>query len=471
MKSTRGSWSRPIQLMNQVFFILILCFACNDPQSNSLNSEAGQSLIIAGIDSQADESVAGKIVNEAESGHVTGGLSGEYEAGELLDGSAGEETSRSSSCGTMRNRFERLVVLSFPYAETLGVDGLTIQLFRFENEQLVPWGNRLLLSAKTSAFSFTKDGWWLIALSESGVLTSIDLRGDIPIIGSTVELVLGDYSIIEPTAEERNFDVINSNSDELSGIYPLRLDCDGSFSLADDFYHLRLVQGYKRAHTSANQAFVFGGQALFEPIDLIDVRWLSSEVNDSSTAWTEISSLDVYEDFIDAINIGVSPFDDWLTVVNGSPFTEEGGQVRFIEVQQNPPSLSEAFFFDGYTDVRGAWYLPQGNSIMITQLEANAVQFFVYDENEWSVGQRIEGIGLANQCAFLSAGEARDEVYALIPSISPSGGGSGVSLLNILDGESVMSLPTISLGEGYINIPKAIATWPLIEHDSSSVER
>ena len=163
-------------------------------------------------------------------------------------------------------------------------------------------------------------------------------------IGSTVELVLGDYSIIEPTSEERNFDVINSNSDELSGVYSLRLNCDGSFSLADDFYHLRLVQGYKRAHTSSNQAFVFGGQALFEPIDLIDVRWLSSEENEYGASWTEISSLDVYEGFIDAINIGVSPFDDWLTVVNGSPFTEEGGQSSFHSDPTKPPHLRRPFY-------------------------------------------------------------------------------------------------------------------------------
>ena len=129
-----------------------------------------------------------------------------------------------------------------------------------------------------------------------------------------------------------------------------------------DFYYLRLIQGYKRAHTAADQVFVFGGQALFDPIDLIDVRWLNAETSEAGTTWIELSTLDIFEDFIDAINLGLSPLSNWLTVVNGSPFTEEGGQVHFIEIQQEPPSLREAFVFEGYSDVRGAWYLPQGDS-------------------------------------------------------------------------------------------------------------
>ena len=447
--------------------LLIFCWACDDKKNTALTMEIDQGSVDLSAGEQADDQLpieqavdnqAGNQISEQVSDNNFDDVTEDTDDESQNDDGAND----SPHCESQYNEAGSLVALSFPYAETLGEDGLSIQVYRFENEQLIPWGNRLVLEVKTSAFLFSKDGWWLIALGEQGSLTSIDLRGDIPIIGTQMDLVSGDYSMIERGAKERQFDVINSNSNEFSGIYSLKLNCDGSFMMADDFYYLRLIQGYKRAYTAADQVFVFGGQALFDPIDLIDVRWLSAATSEAGTTWSELSTLDIFEDFIDAINLGLSPLNNWLTVVNGSPFTEEGGQVHFIEIQQEPPSLREAFVFEGYSDVRGAWYLPQGDTVMITQLEANAVQLFTNKQDEWTVGQRIEGIGLANQCAFLSPSGATDGMYALLPSVSPSGG-SGVSILNILDGENVMSLPTIPLGDGYINIPEAIAAWPVIE--------
>ena len=447
----------PLALRVSILLISTFTFlyGCNDTAQPTKVTDSTSDMMT----SQAGEQVAGEqVAGEQVAGEQ---VAGEQVAGEQV---AGEQVIETTVCESPRSQDDALVTLSFPYAEMIGEEGQSIQVYRFENEQLLPWGERLELGAKTSALTFSKDGWWLLALSERGKLTSIDLRGELPTIVSSIDLVLGDYSIIQPADEARKFDVINSNSDEFSGLYSLRLNCDGTFELADSYFYLRLIQGFQRAQSVEKQAFVFGGQALFEPIDLIDLRWMSASEQDGYDEWSELAHLDVYEDYIDAINLGVSPQDDWLTVVNGSPFTEEGGQVRFIEIQQDPPQLNERFLFEGYTDVRGAWFLEGGNTVMITQLEVNAVQFFVKNQNEWTVGQRVEGIGLANQSAFLATHSEENRVYALIPSVSPSGGGSGVSLLNILDGESVMSLPTISLGEGFINIPKAIAAWPLIEN-------
>ena len=362
------------------------------------------------------------------------------------------------TCEESRADDARLIALSFPYSDVLGEEGRSVQLYRLSaTGTLDSWGDRLELSAKSSVLRFSQDGWWLVSVSERGRVTSIDLRGPIPLITDTFDLPLGAYSTVQSSHRSRVFDVVNRNSNELAGLYSLHLDCEGGLALDEDYYYLRLIQGFQRFTSAPLEAIVFGGQALFDPIDPIDLRWIKYDED----GWSEYINLDVFSDFIDAINVGLSPQGDWITLVNGSPFTEEGGQVRFIEINQDPPSLNERFLFEGYSDVRGAWYLPQGDTVLITQFEENAVQFFAKDQNVWRPAQRVEGIGLARHVAMIPPPPQTDErgVWLLIPSVSPTGG-SGVSMLQAIDGESVMSLPTYALGDGYTNIPGTIAGWP-----------
>ena len=472
-----------IQFRSCLFLFLFVLVACDDESASQVDGGetvpiAGEAPTVAGMTS-LDMNVSSGSEIEMMGGEAAGMLmvdagmttGGSTTAGMNMDGgtlveSGGEDASQAGMmnnemiCETSRSKDDQLLALSFPFSETIGEPGETIQIYRLDHQGLQAWGERLTLGFKATALEFTKDGLWLLAVGERGQVKSIDLRSETPMIVDDVALPVGGYRSIQQNQSSRSFDVINSNSDELAGLYQLQVNCEGDIDAMILQYPLRLIQGFSRFKTAPDQAIIFGGQALFDPIDLIDLRLLRFD----GEAWTEQTSLDLYEDFIDAINVGLSPSGDWITAVNGSPFTEEGGQVRFVEVKMNPMELTEVQLFEGFSDVRGAWFMPDGQAVAITQLQANAVQFFAKAQDQWEVAQRIEGIGLAEMMVILPLPTSQEQGgwMLYIPSTSPSGG-SGVSILRVLDANRVMSLPTFNLGNGFSNIPGVIAGWPKVE--------
>ncbi len=452
-----------------VYFVMITCslFSCDDEQS--LKTELAGEISIQTSPPPSGQTAGQMMTTEImqdgtpnrggvnDAGQEQGSSGGEV-AGEQGAGSTQTSDPTGLICEESRSTSLRLVALSFPFSEIVGEQGHTIQLFQLNADGSIDqWGDRIDLGYRCSALKFTEDGLWVLAISERGQLTAIDLRGESPSIGESIELPTGSYSAIQSTGELRRFDLINRNSDELAGIYEITLSCDGEISADIDYHQLRLIQGFQRVSDNPRQGVIFGGQALFDPLDFIDLRWLISDTG----RWMQVAELDVYEDFIDSINVGLSPQGQWVALVNGSPFTNEGGQVRLIEVISSPISLQERAVFEGYTDVRGAWFLPDGDSMFITQFEPNIVQFFTFAEGVWAPAQRINGVGLPEQVAIIEPPpNAGDEGWwLLIPSTAPSGE-SGLAILNALDARTVMTLPMSVIGNGYENIPKAISAWP-----------
>ena len=474
--------------------LMLPIISCDDETSSSMKDvlagasagevssggiTSGNETSPAGIDHSGEEisPLAGEMMNagmevyagtDTDAGIMTAGdsnIGGEIGAGTETNNSAGMEQAgemitEELVCEAERSKSERLIALSFPFSDTIGEQGHTVQVYQLSNLfTLDTWGARLDLGFRSEALQFSRDGLWLIALGERGQVASIDLRGDLPEIVDMETLPAGAYHTLQHAPQNRRFDVVNRNSDELSGLYHLQVNCQGSINLEGSDYYLRLIQGFSRFSSSVNEAIVFGGQALFDPIDLIDLRWISFD----GEQWSNTVTLDVYEDFIDAINVGLSPLGDWVTLVNGSPFTDEGGQVRFIEILTDPPQLVERQLFENFSDVRGSWFMPDGQTVAITQFEENTVQFFGKTTNSWMVGQRMNGIGLAEMMSILSPFDSdMGGWWLFIPSTSPSGG-SGVSVLHVLDAQEVMTLPTLPLGEGYRNIPGVISGWPKAE--------
>lgn len=419
--------------------------SAGEPQSGEVE-DAGESITGGIFNMAGDDSVAGEVINEG--------------------GTMGEMNPIGLYCEEERPKSSRLVALSFPHSETVGEQGRSIQVFELSSEgTLTPWGDRLELARRNSAMSFTRDGLWLIASDDRGQLTAIDLRGELPQIGQSLTLPVGAYRAIQYSPERRRFDIINSNSDELAGIYSVSLSCEGQLDVEINHHALRLIQGFERiTHTEQSnepESIIFGGQAMFEPFDHIDLRWLSWFEGE----WRQIAELDLYEDFIDAINVGIDSSGTWITAVNGSPFSEEGGQIRFVKSDRSTLSLEETQRFEGFEDVRGAWFLPNDTSMFVTQFEPNAVQFFNRRGEEWGEGQRITGLGLVEQAVMMNAPGTldTDSLWILLPSTIPSGE-SGLMILNVLEGSSVMTLPMAILGNGYANIPQKIAIWPPLDH-------
>ena len=419
--------------------------------------EAG--VMIAG-ESTAGEMVAGETVaGEPAAGEMVAGddlagaLAGSSEAGQV---NAGEET--MISCGSNRSGDARLVAVGFPFGEEIGVPGQEVGLYRMTPDgTLSAWGARVNVGFKAQSLSFSEDGWWLIALSEDGDLAAIDLREE-PQLATTSALTQGYFSAIQLADKPRRFDLVNSNNNEESGLYTVQLGCEGELEIEMNHYYLRLIQGFKRFTGSSQDAIIFGGQALFDPVDLIDLRW----VRDSGDGWTSIAQADIFEDHIDAINIGLSSRGDWVGAVNGSPFTEEGGQVRFIAIEHDPPQLRQTQIFEDYRDVRGLWFLPDGSAALITQFEVGTIQVFRRVGDEWTPGASRGGLGLAEGLALISAPEPQSGWWAIVPNTVPTGG-SQLTPIHVLPGGSITALSSTPLGSNATDLPGPVAAWPSAE--------
>ena len=457
---------------------------------NSVGNRAGER--DQGFNQDLDEGSAGRFPSAGEgagtasstSGEMSGEdagseppLSGEMSgalAGDQAGVTAGGESSPPEvTCDEPRASDERVIALGFPFSETLGESGRTLGLYRVnESGALRPWGARVDVGFKVKSLRFSRDGLWLIALGEDGGVATLDLRANSPILTSSAEIISGYFKAIESGRVAREFDLVNGNSAEDGGIYTLYLKCDGAVELAARYEPLRLIQGISRLRDTPQDVIIFGGQALFDPIDPIDLRWMRQERADED--WRGIAELDVFADALDAINIGSSPDDRWLLLVNGSPFTEEGGQVRFIEILRDPPELVERQSFEGYRDARGAWFTPDGRIALVTQFEPGRVQVFTRDENAQDLSERwrpdinLTGFGLASALAItptLSMATTSEEElswWAFVPTTSPAGG-SFVSPIYINYDGAVMSLPTSRLGDSASDIAGPIAAWPEIK--------
>ena len=414
-------------------------------------SAAGE--MVAG-ESSAGASAAGEMVAGDELAGVSAGTSaGSSGAGQI---NAGEEM--MTSCEPNRAADAPLVAVGFPFGEEIGVPGQEVGLYQLTPDgALSAWGARVNVGFKAQSLSFSEDGWWLIALSEDGELAAIDLR-DEPQLATTGTLPQGYFSAVQLADKPRRFDLVNSNNDEESGLYTVQLGCEGELEIEMNHYYLRLIQGFERFTGSSQDAIIFGGQALFDPVDLIDLRW----VRDSGDGWTSIAQADLFEDHIDAINVGLSSRGDWVGAVNGSPFTEEGGQVRFIAIERDPPQLRQAQLFEGYRDVRGLWFLPDDSAALITQFEVGTVQVFRRVGDEWTPGASRGGLGLAEELALTPAPEPQSGWWAIVPNTVPTGG-SQLTPVHVLSGGSITALSSTPLGSNATDLPGPVAAWPSAE--------
>ena len=463
-------------LTSLITLFVLICGCDDSPSSTEIPADtsiSGAEDIVGSI--PAGEISSGEI---AEGGMATGGLAeggmaeggmaaGEMAAGEMAEGgmaagamTAGEMTAGESAieCGLPRSRDQKLVAVGFPFNEEIGTQGTDVGVYHLTNMGEVSlWGPKINLGYRPMSLRFSEDGQWLVALGEGGEVSTIDLRGELPILHFNEVLIDGYFSTVQPSGKHRQFDLVDRNNNDTAGIYQFNLTCEGEAILLPSALILRLIQGFARFSADSSQAIIFGGQALFDPIDLIDLRWMSNEGDE----WSLVTSLDVFEDSLDAINVGLSPDHRWVAMVNGSPFTDEGGQVRVIEVIPDPPQLIERQRLEGYFGVRGAWFSRNGQTLMITQLEEGAVQLFQLQDDTWVPDEQLRGIGLAEHLVLTDVDNG-SSTLVIIPSTSPAGG-SHLSMFTLDERGQVLERSAALLGSGILDIPGAVAVWPEVK--------
>ncbi len=363
-------------------------------------------------------------------------------------GGEGEE-----ACAPIAADAPRVIVLGHPFGAEAGIDGTEISSLT-----LPPGGApeedgmRLDIGVKPKRIAATPSGRFAIVLSEDGTLTSVATpSADALAIADSVDLGGAGFRDIVVDASGTLVTAVRSDVGEDSGVYTLHLDCEtGALMPVADHYSLRLSAAIAPLPNDPTRAVLLGGQAAFEPFDEDDIRLLSLE----DDHWVEVAKFDIYGDFVDAEGIAVSDDGLFSIIPNGSPFSDEGGQIVVVSIDGDV--VTEETRLTDLGDVRQARFAADGHTALVTNLEGASVHVLANQGGGYAITKTINGIGVADEMAVIRRGPSRGTV--LVPSTSPADGPQLVVLHADAGDAEITS--RVQFGEGFIRIVKSIAVAP-----------
>lgn len=349
----------------------------------------------------------------------------------------------------------RMMLIGHSFTAQPGVDGTQIESFSIAMAG-GPVGDGMVLDVGTRPIriAFTPSGTLALVLGEDGTLVSVATDSvDTLAIKDTITLFPAGFEDLVITADGRTAYAIGSDVGAQSGVSTVHIGCDGTLTRDDGaFFNVRLAESLALIPGSNDQrAVLLGGQAVFEPVDVNDLRLIER----TGSGWNELGAFDIFMDFIDAGKIGISPDGTLVLVPNGSPFSTEGGHVALVGISGN--MLSEVDRYTGLDDAREAIFAPDGRTALISQLQPGRVAILSDLGSGLQEAGSVTGIGLADQMAMISRGMLSGRVY--IPSIDPQGG-PNIAMLSIDAPGIVANLGQFELGNGSENIAVAIAVTP-----------
>jgi len=338
---------------------------------------------------------------------------------------------------------DRVVVVSHPFSNEIRTAELK------STGDLVDIGDRTTTAESVRQLAFTPNGQVLLSLGEDGTLTSYIVNDTDLVQADTLSLPTGPgYDVrIEVMPQGDRVFIVAFNSQADGGIHEVSVDCDGLLvHHADRFVALRLVQSVTLT-PDATQLIVAGGQAVFDPIDDDDLRIY--DVTDDGLV--ENAAFDIYTDFVTTPRIAMRD-DGLIAVPNGSPFSEEGAQLRLV--QKTDDVLAQVDLVENITTIREAVFAPGGDILLVSRDEDNAVSWLKEDANGWALDGTAEGIGLADQMTLLRRGPLSGHVF-----LAATNSRGNIAHI-VVEDDTVTSRVPLDLGEGSQNIPWAIAVQP-----------
>lgn len=345
----------------------------------------------------------------------------------------------------------RLAVVGFPFADEIGVDGTEIGIYTLDESGVASTGDRLDVMTRPMRVRFLPGGRHVLVLGEDGVVHTVQVEGEgAPAIVASLALdgVGWVDLIIDPDGQFAH--AVSTDVTEASGVFTLAIGCEGTLSPLPDHLGLRLASTIALLPGDPDRAILLGGQAVFDPVDDDDTRLLQRT---DDGGWAQAAAFDLWSDFVDAAALDVHPDGRTALVPNGSPISEEGGQVMVVEIDGD--ELRDGGRIDGMDDARMARFHRDGTAL-ITRLEPGRVSVLLDEGAGYEVVDELR-YGLPEDVATVQRG-ALDGVVVL-PAISPATGSQLVTL-RIVDPGVVQEVAVLPLPSGALHIPGTIAVSP-----------
>lgn len=436
---------------------LVALLACAGETVVPVGQDAGSTSDAQAPDSGSPDDAgvapdAGEDASIADSGAPD---AGEIDAGEVDAGQA--DAGSNPACGFDQlgpADGPRVVLTSHPFTSDPQVPGTTIRsLSLAPDATLTDVGQRLDVGTRVARIAFVPRGDVALVLGEDGTLVSVRVSGpqDLAIIDQ-VTLPPAGYGDLTLLPDGQTVVVTGTNSTPGGGLSTVRLACDGHLTVDSAlFFPLRLANGAALAPDGVT-LWVAGGQALFDPQDLRDVRVLALQ---PGGGFVERGAFDIFTDYLSAENVALSPDGTTFMVPNGLDFSNEADELAVLTVSGE--ALVSVARLTGITNLTQVLFAPDGATLLASRAESNRVAVLTPGALGWTVVGEIAGIGLATQMAMVTRGGLSG--LTLVPSVDTNGM-SNIARLAVDAPGTVRDLGQLDLGMGFEQIPEAIAITP-----------
>ncbi|MCB9539305.1 MAG: hypothetical protein H6704_24075 [Myxococcales bacterium] len=346
----------------------------------------------------------------------------------------------------------RVLLVGHPFGAVPGEDGTEVSAWAVEPDGDLTPGARIDVGFRPERIAFVPSGRFALVLGEDGTLAilAVDDADEVTLIDAVGLPGAGAADlVIDPDGLYAH--AVFADVDEDSGVYTVGIGCDGALKPEPPHFSLRLSDSFALVPGMPDRAVLLGGQTAFEPFDDFDLRLLAR----GPQGWRQVGQADLWGDFVDSAGIGIAGDGRTVLIPNGSPFSEEGGQLMVAKIEGD--TLVEVTRLTGLGDLRQVRFAPDGETALVSRLEDGIVSVVADTEDGWQVVDDIGGVGLAEHLAIVQRGAQAGLVFA--PSVSPADGPQLVTLQ--VEGPGVVRhVRTMLLGEGSPQIPGPAAVAP-----------
>lgn len=345
----------------------------------------------------------------------------------------------------------RTVLVGHRFTDELGVRGTEVRsLVLRDDGALVDVGDRLDLGDAPAKIAVAPSGRIALVAGDEGSISVVDLQdpANLAILDVAAVPRAGIADLLFDASGQTAYLLRSDVDEDTAGVYTLHLACDGTLTVDDAHFGLRLTRAMAVLPNDPDRAILLGGQAVFDPIDDDDVRLLER----TDDGWQQVGAFDVYGDVVSAAGIAVSAAGVAL-VPNSLPFSDEGGQVAVLEIDGD--QVTEVARLENLPEADLVRIAPDGQTGLL--LRPAADRLTILDGGAgWRVADEIN-LGLAIDMAIVRSGAASG--IALVPSVLPAGG-SRVTVLRVIAPGRVEEVDRVELGPGAEQIPGPVGVRP-----------
>lgn len=158
-----------------------------------------------------------------------------------------------------------------------------------------------------------------------------------------------------------------------------------------------------------------------------------------------VSQYDLFNDFVDALGIDVTPDGKYIVIPNSSPYSELGNTLSILRVSYSDgiPTLSLESILSNVNEPSASLFTTDGKYLVVTNFSKNYTSLYAFNDGKLDLLNRVTSMSLADAMTTIRKGDFKD--YFFVNALLD------IHILNIQDNQLIRVL-RFSLGSGNENM-------------------